>query len=212
MTAQVKLAETFVSIQGESSYAGLTCFFIRLAGCNLSCRYCDTPAAREPGRATSVEELADEAGRSTASIIEITGGEPLIQEGAIPLADALQRRCGRTVLIETNGSQDLGKIPEGVIAIVDIKTPGSGEVSSFDRANLSRLRPYDEMKFVLQDRADYEWARNFLRNESLDRLCRWVFFSPVHGMLEAGRLGAWMIEDGVTARLQVQLHKVIGLR
>jgi 7-carboxy-7-deazaguanine synthase len=225
--AQLNVFETFVSIQGESSYAGLTCFFIRLAGCNLSCRYCDTPAAREKGHAREIDELVSEACASKASIIEITGGEPLIQDGTVQLAEALHRQSGCTVLIETNGSLDISRIPDGVTAIVDVKTPGSGQGGSFEMANLRRLRPHDEVKFVLQDRADYEWAKSFVESASLYRLCRQVFFSPVypasperparwggelHGEMDAAQLASWMIEDGVHVRMQVQLHKFIGLR
>ena len=208
----VNVAETFVSIQGESTYAGLTCFFIRLAGCNLRCRYCDTAYAYAPGRDVPVDELVAQGAASSAAIVEVTGGEPLLQPGFAGLAAGLRDRSGKPVLVETNGSLDISVVPKGVIAIMDIKCPGSGESEAMDTANLGRLRPEDEVKFVLGDRPDYEWAREFVKRHALHRICHAVLFSPVFGALDPRELGRWMIEDGVPTRLQVQLHKVLGVK
>jgi 7-carboxy-7-deazaguanine synthase len=209
----VRVSEMFTSIQGESTYAGWTCFFVRLAGCNLHCAYCDTPQAREAtGNETAVSEIVDRAAAARAAMVEITGGEPLVQEGFPALARALLAGAGKTVLVETNGSRDLSLIPDGAIAIVDIKTPGSGEADSFDAANLDRLRPYDEIKFVLCDRPDYEWAARRVRERELTHRCRAVHFSPAWGALDPRELAGWMIEDGLDVRLQVQLHRTLGMR
>lgn len=211
--ASVKVIETFVSLQGESTYAGLSCFFIRLAGCNLRCRYCDTTNAYEGGRDIAVEALVKEAALARTAIIEITGGEPLLQAAFPELATALRDGVeGRPVLVETNGSRDLSVVPDGVAAIVDVKSPGSGEGKSFDMANLARLRPSDEVKFVLTDRPDYEWARDFLNLHGLAARCRAVLFSPAWGALTAGDLGRWILEDRLPVRLQLQLHKVLGMK
>ena len=207
----LKVCETFLSIQGESSYAGCTCFFIRLAGCNLHCTYCDTPQAREPGRDMDVDTLVRMASESRASILEITGGEPLLQDACPPLAGRLVEATARPVLVETNGTCNVAVLPAGVTAIVDVKCPGSGHGGRFDMANLARLRSHDEVKFVLADRLDYEWARAFVHEHDLDRHCRAVFFSPVHGGLAPAVLASWMLEDGLPVRLQVQLHKILGI-
>lgn len=208
----VAVAEAFTSIQGESSYAGLSCFFIRLAGCNLRCRYCDTPAAREKGADRSIVDLVTEAGHSTARIVEITGGEPLLQPATLELATALRDGAGRQVLIESNGSRDISAVPDGVVVILDVKSPGSGEGDSFDLDNLRRLRPGDEIKFVLCDRADYEWAGAFVRNHDLAAGGRKVFFSPAWGVLASEQLAEWLTADGLDVHLQLQLHKVLGVR
>lgn len=210
----VRVAERFFSIQGESTWAGLPCFFIRLAGCNLDCDWCDTPFARakEAGREISVAELAGEAAASSASIVEITGGEPLLQPAFPALAEALRDCCGRPVLVETNGSLDLRLVPGGVIAILDVKCPGSRESASNLLENLDRLRPRDEVKFVLAGREDYEWARDLVRSRGLAGRCHAVLFAPVADRLDPERLAGWILEDGLPARLQIQLHKLLGLR
>ncbi len=208
----VGICEVFESIQGESSYAGLSCFFIRLSGCNLRCRYCDTTQAYEPGERVSIEELVGRAVSSRAAMVEITGGEPLLQVGFEALAAGLRKKVARPVLVETNGSRDISIIPEGVVAVMDIKCPGSGESGAMDLANLERLRPDDELKFVLGDRADYEWARTFVREHGLTLLSHPVFFSPVFGVLDAKDLADWILQDGLAVRLQLQLHKMLGLR
>lgn len=208
----VKLFETFTSIQGESSYAGCTCFFIRLAGCNLRCSYCDTKKAYTGGRDVPVSRLISLAKKSKASIVEITGGEPLMQEGFAELVRGLRKNISKDILVETNGSLDISVIPDRVIAVIDVKCPGSGEERSFDKANFKRLRVYDEIKFVISDRKDYEWARKCVINHRLAEKCRAVFFSPVFGKLKAGRLGSWIMKDDLDVRLQVQLHKMINVK
>lgn len=207
----VHMAECFTSIQGESTWAGASCFFIRLAGCNLRCSYCDTPHAHRDGKEISIAALIRKAELSRASIIEITGGEPLLQPGFRPLAVALLQRTRRPVLVETNGSLDISIIPSGVIAIVDVKCPASSHGDSFDEANLARLRPHDEVKFVLSNAADYRWARAFVKKHDLASHCRAVLFSPVPGRLAPAHLGRWIVRDGLPVRLQVQLHKVAGM-
>jgi 7-carboxy-7-deazaguanine synthase len=209
--AQVELCETFVSIQGESTFAGLRCHFIRLSGCNLRCRYCDTLRAYGPGRVVRVSELVDEAVATDAAMCEITGGEPLLQAGFPELAARLRDATGRPVLVETNGSRDISCIPEGVVAIVDVKTPGSGESARADLANLDRLRAADEVKFVLTDRMDYEWSRALVRERNLTTRCRAVHFSPVWGCLDASLLAGWILEDSLRVRLHIQLHKLLEL-
>lgn len=210
--ATVRVDEVFESIQGESSWAGLPCFFIRLAGCNLRCTYCDTKDAYGPGREMTVAELTALCLASRAPIAEITGGEPLLQPGFGELAAALRDRTAKTILVETNGSRDISVVPADVVAVMDVKCPGSGASGAMDLANVGRLRPYDEVKFVLGDRRDYEWATAFVKRYRLTSACHAVFFSPVFGGLDAGKLGEWILQDGLAVRLQVQLHRILGLR
>jgi len=211
-TETVEVSETFTSIQGESTYAGLPCFFIRLAGCNLSCSYCDTPQARVPGKPVQWTQLVRECIESDTAIAEITGGEPLLQPLFPDLASSLRERTRRPVLVETNGSRDISIIPDRVTAIMDIKTPGSGMSQAMDMANIERLRPHDEVKFVLLDRADYEWARQITRTQRLWDLCRAVLFSPAHGRLDPATLAGWIVDDRLPVRLNLQLHKILGVR
>ena len=210
--ATVNVCETFVSIQGESTYAGLSCFFIRMAGCNLRCRYCDTTYAYVPGRDVPVAELVAECRSSASALVEITGGEPLLQSGFRELATTLRDQARKPVLVETNGSKDISVIPAGVIAVLDVKCPGSGEHETMDPCNIGRLRPQDEVKFVLNDRKDYEWARDFVKHHTLASRCHAVLFSPVFGVLTAKDLGEWILQDGLAVRLQVQLQKVLGMK
>lgn len=207
------IAEMFVSIQGESTWAGLGCFFVRLAGCNLRCHYCDTPGALEPGKEqVEIADITQQAKDSRVPLIEVTGGEPLLQEDFPTLVEALLKIPDRTVLVETNGSVDISSIPQGAVAIVDVKCPGSGEGGSFDLENLKRLRPADEVKFVLSGRDDYEWAREFVQKHAVAKRVVAAHFSPVAGQLDAGQLGKWIVEDGLPVRLQVQLHRLIDMR
>ena len=208
----VQVIELFTSIQGESSHAGRPCFFIRLAGCNLRCGYCDTTYAYAGGRDMHVADIVAQWRLSTTAIVEITGGEPLLQSGFPGLACALRDSSPRPVLVETNGSRDISVIPGHVTAIMDVKCPGSGEAAAMDMDNLARLRPYDEVKFVITDHADYIWARDIIRQYVLTSRCHAVFLSPVMPGMNPADLGDWMVEDGVDARLQVQLHKVIRVR
>ncbi len=206
------VSDTFLSIQGESTWAGLPCFFIRLSGCNLRCRYCDTPASSEAGVAHPVNELVEWARKSPAVITEITGGEPLLQEGCCELAERILETTGKPLLIETNGSMDISRIPEGAIAILDMKCPGSGHAAAMDFANLGRLRPCDEVKFVIADRHDFEWAEGIVRRYDLPRRCHAVLFGAVHGELKPSSLGQWIMDARLPVRLHLQLHKIIGVK
>lgn len=209
----VDIAEKFVSIQGESSFAGMGCFFVRLAGCNLRCGYCDTPGALNAGgNMVAVDAIVSDVRQSAVPLVEITGGEPLLQDGFRMLAEKLVAESGKKVLVETNGSLDIGIIPEGAVAIVDVKCPGSGAEGSFLLGNIEKLREYDELKFVLSGRDDYVWAREFVREHDLVEKVNAVHFSPVAGEIDAGDIGKWIVEDGLSVRLQVQLHRVLGVR
>ncbi|MBN2301806.1 MAG: radical SAM protein [Lentisphaerae bacterium] len=208
----VNICETFISIQGETTYAGIRCFFIRLSECNLRCKYCDTVYAYDIGKTVESDKLIADAIETTAPLVMITGGEPLLQQGFKDLAIKLCEIPGTTVLVETNGSLDISVIPAKAVAIVDVKCPGSGEAGSFDEWNIGRLRPHDEVKFVLCDRGDYDWACEFVKRTNLTQHCKSILFSPVSSMLNTGILAQWIIDDGVNVRLQPQLHKVMGVR
>ena len=208
----VEVCETFTSIQGESTYAGMPCFFIRLAGCNLRCSYCDTPQARGSGVKTPVDDLVAEAAAGAFPLVEITGGEPLLQEAYEVLARRLATETAKTVLVETNGSLDISLVPDEAVIVMDIKCPGSGENSAMDWANLERLRPWDEVKFVISDRSDFDWARGIVERHALDACCRAVFFSPAEGRVAAEELANWMVADPLPVRLGIQIHKTLGLR
>lgn len=209
----VFVTETFTSIQGESTWAGTPCFFIRLSGCNLRCRYCDSTHSYPQGRKRSVSSLARQFAASAAAMAEITGGEPLAQPGFRALAQALRDAGrGRPVLVETNGSKDISALPEGVIAVMDIKCPDSGEAAAMDFGNLRRLRPYDEVKFVISSRRDFIWARRMVVKYKLAGRCHAVLFSPVQDRLPASRLAEWVVGAGLPVRVQVQLHKVLGMQ
>ncbi|MBL7114631.1 MAG: radical SAM protein [Kiritimatiellae bacterium] len=207
----VQVYETFTSIQGESTFSGVSCFFIRLTGCNLRCAYCDTTQAFEGGRQRFVGDLVSEAVASRSRIIEVTGGEPLLQEGFSDLAAALLAEVKRPLLVETNGSCDISLIPDGAVGVIDVKTPGSGECGSFDVANIDRLRAQDELKFVIGDHHDYEWSKQFVVKHGLNDRCHAVLFSPVAGTLAASDLAGWIVEDGAPVRLQLQLHRILGV-
>jgi len=208
----VGVCETFVSLQGESTYAGLPCFFIRLAGCNLRCSYCDTVYAYGKGRDVKVSDLVRKCRASRTAIAEITGGEPLLHPAFRDLAAALRDKSGKKILVETNGSQDISSVPGEVITVMDVKCPGSGEGDSFNLKNIRRLRPYDEVKFVLRGRTDYVWARRFLEKHRLAGRCNAVLLSPVSGKMDPRKLAGWIVKDGLEVRLQVQLHKMLGIR
>jgi len=204
------VAETFVSLQGESTYAGMPCFFVRLAGCNLRCRYCDTPQALGTGRPVAMAEIVTRFMESRAPLAELTGGEPLLQPASVRLAEALAK-CGARVLVETNGTIDISGLPDDAIAVMDIKCPGSGAADTTDWQNVERLRREDEVKFVISDRTDYEWARDVQARYRLSRHCRAVLFSPVRDRLDPAELGRWILDDRLPVRLQIQLHKVVGM-
>ncbi len=208
----IEVCETFVSIQGESTYAGLSCFFVRLSGCNLSCAYCDTPHARTPGAHVSIQSVVDDCLASAAAISEITGGEPLLQPGFVDLALALRDQTGKKVLVETNGSQDISVIPENVIAIMDVKTPGSGMSYAMKMENLAKLRPCDEVKFVLADPGDYKWAKSIVLEHNLAARCHAVLFGTASGSVPHHQLAQWIIDDGLPVRLHAQMHRLIGVK
>ena len=207
-TEEISLAinEIFVSIQGESTWAGLPCVFVRTMGCPLRCRWCDTEYAFYEGRRWRIDDLLEEACRHSIDLVEITGGEPLAQPGTPALAAALLDR-GKTVLVETSGSFDISVLPEGAHAIMDLKCPSSGECEQNDLGNLARLRRGDELKFVIGTRADYDWAASIVREHELSRLP--VLFSPVWGEIDFAALAQWILEDRLPVRMQVQLHKVL---
>ena len=200
--------EIFHSIQGESTRAGQPCVFVRLTACDLRCSWCDTPYAFYEGSKMSVAQVVAETDRYDCPLVEITGGEPLLQDDVYELMERLLGR-GRTVLLETGGHRAVTRVPPEVIKIVDVKCPASGEAARTDWSNLDRLLPHDEVKFVIQNRADYEFARDIVRRHGLDSRCAAVLMSPVHGVLEPRVLADWVLEDRLPARLQVQLHKYI---
>jgi 7-carboxy-7-deazaguanine synthase len=200
--------EFFHSIQGESTYAGAPCVFVRLTACDLRCIWCDTPYAFTEGRKRTVEEVVDEVAAFECPLVELTGGEPLLQEDVYPLMTALLGR-GRTVLLETGGHISLERVPDGVVKIVDVKCPASGESARNHWPNLDLVGQRDEVKFVIQDRADYEFARDVVDRHQLGDRCAAVLFSPVHGVLPPPDLAAWILADRLTVRLQLQVHKYI---
>lgn len=205
--ATLVVHEIYVSLQGESTWAGLRCAFVRLAACHLRCTWCDTPHAFDQGTRRAVDDVVAEAHAFDTPLVEVTGGEPLLQPGVYPL---MTRLCdlGHTVLIETSGSLDIARVDPRVIRIVDLKCPGSGEVEHNLWENLALLTPRDEVKFVLADRADYEWARATMREHGLAERCT-VLLSVAHGLLAPADVARWMIEDRLDARFQLQQHKVI---
>ena len=207
MAKTLQVCETFVSIQGETTWSGRPCFFIRLAGCNLRCRYCDTKYAYRGGRPRPIEKLAADFQASKMPLVEVTGGEPLLQPRLHDLLKLLVKRG--TTLLETNGSLDISRVPAGVITILDIKCPGSGQADKNCWPNLRHLRPRDEIKFVLCGRRDYEWARKIMAEYRLADHCRAVNFSPAAGFLKPQTLASWIMRDCLPVRLNLQLHKQI---
>jgi 7-carboxy-7-deazaguanine synthase len=200
--------EIFFSIQGESSYSGRPCVFVRLSGCNLRCTWCDTAYAFDEGRSMSIDEVVARVDAYDCSLVEVTGGEPLLQDDVYPLMQRLLTDR-KTVLLETGGQVDISGVPAEVVKVVDMKCPGSGEASRNDLGNLSRLALHDEVKFVIRDRADYEFARDMVQQHELERHCGTVLFSPVHRVLEPGQLSDWALADRLPVRVQVQLHKYL---
>ena len=205
---QLEISELFYSIQGESSFAGYPCFFIRLAGCNLRCTYCDACYTyEEPGSSYSVELLLAETERYPDVLVEITGGEPLLQEGIYPLLDKLLQN-GRTVLLETNGSLGLERVPEKVIKIMDVKCPDSGMHEQMDFNNFAYLSSTDEIKFVISSRQDYDFAKETLLIHNLLGKTK-LSFSPVTDRLAPYDLAKWIMDDRLPVRLQLQLHTIL---
>ena len=200
--------EIFHSIQGESTHTGRPCVFVRLTACDLRCSWCDTAYAFTEGRKMSVDEVASQVERIDCDLVEITGGEPLLQRDVYPLMTRLLEG-GRTVMLETGGHLSIAEVPTGVIRIVDVKCPGSGESAKNHWANLDLLTKADEVKFVIKDRVDYEFAREVVATHHLAGRTRAVLFSPVHGVLSPQTLAEWILEDKLKVRLQLQAHKYI---
>jgi 7-carboxy-7-deazaguanine synthase len=217
------ITEIFKSIQGEGTRAGLPCIFVRLTGCNLRCTWCDTEYAFHGGLKMSVDDVMERVeslnrrpdGAQGVPLVELTGGEPLLQQEIYPLAEHLLS-AGYTVMVETSGERFIGDLPNEVIRIVDVKCPDSGEPDTFDMRNLAELNKKDEVKFVISARRDYEFARDFTREHRLEERVHDVLFSPVHEDphgkwkgLEPREMVEWMLEDGLGARLGLQLHKIV---
>lgn len=198
--------EIFYSIQGESDQIGRPCVFVRLTGCDLRCVWCDTSYAFHGGRKVDVDTVVAEVGRYQCDLVEVTGGEPLLQDDVYPLLDRLLA-SGATVLLETGGHVSVARVPAGVVKVMDIKCPVSGETDRNAWDNLSRLTKRDQAKFVIADRLDYEFARDVVRRHALEAQCGAVLFSPVHAVLPPAQLAGWVLEDHLPVRLQVQLHK-----
>jgi 7-carboxy-7-deazaguanine synthase len=219
----MQITEIYKSLQGESTHAGLACVFVRLTGCNLRCTWCDSEFSFYGGRKMSQEEIFDEviALSPGGGLVEITGGEPMLQEReAVPLMQQLLE-SGYKVLLETSGGRPLARVPTQVVKIVDVKCPNSGEPDTFAVENLEALQPHDEVKFVLSDRTDYEFARDFVRRHRLGERVHAVLFSPAfrkgasgardssHCLLDPEQLAQWILADDVPARLSLQIHKLI---
>jgi len=200
--------EIFYSVQGESTYAGRPCVFVRLTACDLRCSWCDTPYAFHEGIKRPVDDVLADVEQIGCPLVEVTGGEPLLQEDVYPLMQGLLDR-GRTVLLETGGHRSTERVPQAVVTILDVKCPGSGEERRNDWSNLERLRPHDEVKFVVNDRADYEYASGVIVRADLGRRAAAVHLSPVHGVLTPRTLSEWVLADHLPARVQLQLHKYI---
>lgn len=200
--------EMYVSVQGESTHTGRPCAFVRLTACDLRCSWCDTPYAFTGGKKMSVGDVVAAVELLRCPLVEITGGEPLLQADVIPLMGKLIA-AGHEVLVETGGHLPIDKLPAEVVAIVDVKCPGSGEAAKMHWPNLAALRPHDEVKFVIKDRADYEYARAVVREHDLASRTEAVLFSPVHGALAPADLAKWLLEDHLPVRLQLQQHKYV---
>jgi 7-carboxy-7-deazaguanine synthase len=205
--ARLRVNEIFYSLQGETRTVGLPTVFIRLTGCPLRCGYCDTEYAFHEGNWTTVSEILAQVASYHPRYVTVTGGEPLAQR---PCTELLAKLCeaGYEVSLETSGAVDISVVDSRVCVIMDVKTPGSGEVSKNNIANLSVLKKTDQIKFVICDRADYEWSREFLKRERLAECCE-VLFSPVWGRVEPKDLAEWVLADRLPVRVQVQLHKLL---
>lgn len=218
----MQITEIYRSIQGESSFTGLPCIFVRLTACNLRCKWCDSEYTFTGGRKMSLEQvMAEIRALAPVKLVEITGGEPMLQEREIvPLMRGLIGE-GYKVLLETSGERPLASVPREVVKIVDVKCPGSGEGGSFRMENLQALQPHDEVKFVISDRADYEFARGFAEQHRLSSRVANVIFSPAfrkdargerdasHCLVDPQELAEWMLADGLQARLGLQVHKFV---
>ena len=205
--ARLRITESFLSLQGEADAVGWPTFFIRLTGCPLRCRYCDTAYAFHGGEWRTVARLVDEARGSRARHVCVTGGEPLAQRACLTLLTVLCE-TGFQVSLETSGAIDTSAVDERVVRVIDVKTPGSGESRRNLDLGVHTIRKTDQLKFVICDRADYEWSRERVRNEYLDARCQ-VLFSPSYQQLAAGQLANWILADRLPVRFQIQLHKVL---
>ena len=205
--ARLRITETFHSLQGEADAVGWPTFFIRLTGCPLRCQYCDTAYAFHGGEWRTVARLVDEARESRARYVCVTGGEPLAQRQCLTLLTVLCE-AGFQVSLETSGAIDSSAADERVVRVIDVKTPGSGESQRNLDIAMHQLRKTDQLKFVICDRADYEWSRDRVRNERLDERCP-VLFSPSYQQVAAGQLANWILADRLPVRFQIQLHKVL---
>ena len=203
----LRITEIFYSLQGESSRVGWPTVFIRLTGCPLRCGYCDTSYAFSGGENMPIADILERSASFNPRYVCVTGGEPLAQKNCLPLLTALCD-AGYSVSLETSGALPIAAVDPRVSRILDIKTPGSGEVGKNQWENLSALKPSDEVKFVLCDAADYQWAKSVIREHGLAQTCP-VLFSPVHGKLDATQLAEWVLHDRLPVRLQVQLHKYL---
>jgi 7-carboxy-7-deazaguanine synthase len=219
----MQITEIYKSLQGESTYAGLPCVFVRLTGCNLRCTWCDSEYTFQGGRKMTIEAVREEVQRlnPTGGLVEITGGEPMLQEKEVVVLMQQLLDDGSQILLETSGERPLARVPAGVVKIVDVKCPDSGEGETFHMENLNTLTGRDEIKFVLSSRADYEFARDFTERHDLSKRVNAVLFSPAfrkdatgardssHCLLDPQELAQWMLADNVPARLGLQLHKFI---
>jgi 7-carboxy-7-deazaguanine synthase len=205
---RLQINEIFYSIQGESTHAGRPCVFVRLTGCNLRCKWCDTAYAFYEGRQMQIAEVAEIVRGYRCDLVEVTGGEPLLQEGVYSLIDAMLK-SGYTVMIETSGASDVSRLDPRVIKIMDLKCPGSGECERNLWSNLDHLTARDEIKFVVADHADYEWARDTIVRRELAHRAGALLLSPVFGKLDPAALASWILEDRLPARMQLQMHKHI---
>lgn len=206
----LKINEIFFSIQGETSYAGFPCIFVRLTGCNLRCSYCDTVYAYDSGFELSIPDIMKQIGNYNCRLLHITGGEPLLQEDTPALAEEALKN-GYTVLLETNGTLDITSLNKEVVVVMDIKCPSSGETDKNLFSNLSKLDENDEIKFVIQDRRDFQWAKEILHKYQPFK-CNRIVFTPVFEQLDAGILAEWILQDQLAVRIQLQIHKYLGVR
>ncbi len=205
--SQLRITEIFHSLQGETTRVGLPTVFIRLTGCPLRCTYCDTAYAFSGGQNTSLAEILRQVAQFAPQYVTVTGGEPLAQKNCLPLLRALCD-AGYAVSLETGGALDIGSVDARVMRVVDIKTPASGELEKNRWENLALLTGHDEIKFVLCDENDYQWAKQILQQHHLNAKCP-VLFSPAHGTLNATQLADWILRDNLPVRMQVQLHKLL---
>lgn len=205
---QIEITEIFHSIQGESTYSGLPCVFVRLSGCNLRCSYCDTTYSHEKGQAMSIGSVIEKVKSFGCRLVELTGGEPLLQEGTPGLVSRLLSE-GFDVLIETNGSIDIGLVDKKSVKIMDIKCPSSGMSDKNDFANIKRLTMRDQLKFVVSDKADFRYMESVIREHSPELSFGSILVSPVTEKLRPDELAAWIIESGLEVRMQLQLHRQI---